>query len=182
MLDASAQLSFVDALQIGSLLDELHFEWFEEPLPDRHILQLKKLCERVKTPILAGETVSLFEMPQYLAEGAVDVMRADTHIKRGITGLMKALAVCELMGYELEIHTASSPLLDVANLQVACATHLSNFVENHHSMFRFGLKGNPLDVQPDGCQHLPSGPGLGVEIDWDWMDNNTTEVIKGCRY
>jgi len=182
MLDASAQLSFVDALEIGELLDHLRFEWFEEPIPDRHILQLKKLCERVKTPILAGETISLFEMPQYLIEGAVDVMRADTHIKRGITGLMKALAVCELMGYELEIHTASSPLLDVANLHVACATHLSNFVENHHSMFRFGLKGNPLDVQSDGCQHLPAGPGLGVEIDWDWMDNNTSEVIKGCRY
>lgn len=182
MLDASAQLSFVEAIEIGTLLDDLHYEWFEEPLMDRHILQLKKLCERVKTPVLAGETVSLFEMPQFLTEGAVDVMRADTHIKRGITGLMKALAICELMGYELEIHTASSPLLDVANLQVACATHLSRFVENHHSMFRFGLKGNPLGVQPDGCQHLPAGPGLGVEIDWDWMENHTTEILKGCRY
>jgi L-alanine-DL-glutamate epimerase-like enolase superfamily enzyme len=39
-------------------------------------------------------------------------------------------------------------------------------------MFRFGLKNNPLEIKEDGCQHCPTGTGLGVEIDWDWMDNH----------
>jgi L-alanine-DL-glutamate epimerase-like enolase superfamily enzyme len=25
---------------------------------------------------------------------------------------------------------------------------------------------------------LPDGPGLGVELDWDWIDNHTLEVIR----
>jgi L-alanine-DL-glutamate epimerase-like enolase superfamily enzyme len=49
-------------------------------------------------------------------------------------------------------------------------------------MFRFGLIGDPLDVKEDGCQHLPSGPGLGANIDWDWMDNHTVDKLKGCTY
>jgi len=182
MLDSSAVLSYEDALKIGYELDELSYEWFEEPFPDRHILQLKKLAQNIKTPVLAGETVSLIELPQFIVEGAVDMVRGDVHIKSGITGLMKAIGMCEIMGFGLEIHTAATPLLDIANLHVGCATHVSRFLESHHPIFRFGLKGNPLEVMGDGCQHLPTGPGLGVDMDWDWIDDHTVEIITGCEY
>lgn len=179
MLDSSAVLSFEDALKIGYELDELQYEWFEEPFPDAHMLQLKKLSRAIRTPVLAAETVGMFELPQYMTEGAIDIVRGDVHHKSGITGAMKALGMCELMGFDFEIHTAAAPLLDVANLHLACATRLSRFVESHHPMFRFGLKNSPLDIREDGCQHCPSGPGLGVDIDWNWVDNHTVEVIRG---
>jgi L-alanine-DL-glutamate epimerase-like enolase superfamily enzyme len=182
MVDSSAVLSFEDALKIGYELDVLKYEWFEEPFSDDHIVQLRKLAASIRTPVLAAETVSLTELPQYMVDGAIDMVRADVHHKGGITGLCKALGMCELMGFGLEIHTASSPLLDVANLHVGCATRLSRFLESHHPMFRFGLKGDPLRLHADGCQHVPHGPGLGVELDWDWIDNHTVELIRGCDY
>ena len=178
MIDSSAALTFEDALKIGYELDNLHYEWFEEPFPDVNIIQLKKLSQAIKTPVLAAETVGLFELPLYMADGAVDIIRGDVHHKGGVTGAMKAIAMCEMMGYEFEIHTASAPLLDIANLHVACATRLSRFCESHHAMFRFGLKGNALEIDKDGFQQCPSKPGLGVEIDWDWIDDHTEEVIK----
>jgi L-alanine-DL-glutamate epimerase-like enolase superfamily enzyme len=179
MLDSSAVLSFEQSLKIGYELDELKYEWFEEPFPDAHIVQLRKLSNAIKTPVLAAETVGLMELPHYMVDGAIDIIRADVHHKGGITGLWKALGMCELMGYELEIHTAGSPLLDVANLHVGCATRLSRFLESHHPMLRFGLKTDPLVIRGDGHQHVPTGPGLGVELDWDWLDNHTIEVIRG---
>ena len=178
MVDSSATLSFEDALKIGCTLDALEYEWFEEPFPDAHVLQLKKLADAIRTPVLGAETVALFELPHYMIDGAADMVRGDVHHKGGITGLMKALGMCEVMGVALEIHTAATPLLDVANLHAACATRMSRFLESHHPMFRFGLKNDPLRVHGDGCQHVPEGPGLGVEIDWDWMDNHTVELIK----
>ena len=48
-------------------------------------------------------------------------------------------------------------------------------------MFRFGLKGSPLDIDENGCLHLPTGPGLGVELDWDWIDDNTVLTLSGLR-
>ena len=179
MVDCSGSLSFVEALELGHSLDELNYTWFEEPIPDRNTYQLKRLADSLRLPVLAAETVSLQELPQYIIEGAVDIARADVRIKGGITGLVKSIHFCELLGVEVEIHTAASPLLDVANLQVACALPGSRFLEAHHDMFRFGLKGNPLAVDADGCQRLPAGPGLGVEIDWDFVDNHTVELING---
>ncbi|WP_421826424.1 mandelate racemase/muconate lactonizing enzyme family protein [Larkinella sp.] len=182
MLDSSAVLTFEDALKIGYELDELRYEWFEEPFPDAHLVLLKKLSQAIRTPVLAAETVGLFELPHYMTEGAIDLIRADVHHKSGVTGLMKAMGMCEMMGYGLEIHTAGAPLLDVANLHVGCATKLSRFLESHHPMFRFGLKTDPLEIREDGCQHCPTGPGLGVDLDWDWLDNHTVDVIRGCGY
>lgn len=182
MLDSSAILSFEDALKIGYELDELKYEWFEEPFPDSNIVQLKKLSQAIRTPVLAAETVGLFELPHYMIDGAIDIIRGDVHHKSGITGVMKALGMCEMMGYKFEIHTAASPLLDIANLHVGCATRLTRFLESHHPMFRFGLKNNPLEIKEDGCQHCPTGPGLGVEIDWDWIDDHTVATIEGCNY
>lgn len=179
MVDASAALTFEEALAIGRELDELRYVWFEEPFADDHIVLLRKLAAEIHTPVLGAETVSLTELPHYMIDGAVDMIRGDVHHKGGITGLLKAIGMCELMGYSLEIHTASSPLLDVANLHVGCATSVSRFLESHHPMFRFGLKGDPLRVHEDGCQHGPTQPGLGVEIDWNWIDDHTVEVITG---
>jgi len=179
MLDSSAVLTFEEALKIGYVLDDLKYEWFEEPVPDSQIIQLRKLAQALRTPILAAETVGLMELPHYMIDGAIDIIRADVHHKGGITGMIKALGMCEMMGYSLEIHTAGSPLLDVANLHMGCATRLSRFLESHHPMFRFGLKHDPLVIREDGHQYVPDAPGLGVELDWDWIDNHTVEIIRG---
>ena len=58
MLDCYGQLTFRDALEIGHVLDELHFTWFEEPIPDSRIYQLKKLAQELRTPVIAGETIT----------------------------------------------------------------------------------------------------------------------------
>lgn len=179
MVDCSGMLSYADALTIGHELDDLRFEWFEEPIPDRKIGRLAELARQLRTPVIAGETATLDELPTYITNGAFDIARGDVHLKGGLTGLRKAIGMCELFGIELEIHTAATPILDVANLHAACTTESGRFLESHHDMFRFGLKGDPLAVQPDGCQHLPEGPGLGVEIDWDWIDDHTVEEIQG---
>lgn len=78
--------------------------------------------------------------------------------------------MCQLFGVRLEIHTAGTPLLDLSNLHVVRAVDNGEFVETHHPIFRFGLKDDPLGIDGGGCPRLPSGPGLGVELDWDWIE------------
>lgn len=181
MLDAVGAYDFRDALEVGRLLPDLGCHWFEEPVPDHNIASLQQLTAQLSVPILAAETVRLRELPQYLHPRALDLARGDVFIKSGVTGLRKALAMCELVGLNLEIHALHSPLLDIANLHVACSVRNCQFFELHHPMFRFGLRGAPLDIDENGCVRMPTGPGLGVELDWDWIDDNTVEVISGLR-
>ena len=90
--------------------------------------------------------------------------------------------MCDDAGMNLEIHALHSSLLDIANLHVACSVRNCEFFELHHPMFRFALKGAPLDIDAGGCLQLPTGPGLGVELDWDWIDDHTVMTLSGLNH
>jgi L-alanine-DL-glutamate epimerase-like enolase superfamily enzyme len=178
MQDAAGSYSFVDAIAAGRALERLGYTWFEEPIPDRQLDQLRRLADQLDIPILATETLLLHELPEHLRHGAADIVRGDVLIKAGITGLRKACAAAELFGYHLEIHGLGGVLLDVANLHVALSVENCRFVEAHHPVYEQGALGRPLAIDGDGCRVLPEGSGLGVELDWDWLDDHTVEIVR----
>ena len=45
-------------------------------------------------------------------------------------------------------------------------------------MYGRGALGSPLDIDAEGCRVLPDGPGLGIQLDWHWLDDHTVEVIR----
>lgn len=181
MHDPNSSYNLPEALEVGRVLDELDYHWYEEPLPESQIENYRHLVSALKVPVLATETVRLTDIPNFLSGRAMTMARGDVLIKGGITGLRKALHACELFGFNLEIHTANTPLLDAANLHVACAAKNTTLVEVHHPIFRFGLKKHPFDVGSDGLARLPAGPGLGVELDWNWIENHTVDVRQSHK-
>jgi L-alanine-DL-glutamate epimerase-like enolase superfamily enzyme len=179
MADAGGLYSYVQAIEVGRVLDELHYRWYEEPISDYHIPLLRRLADELHTPILAGEkTTPVGYLPEYVRQWAVDIVRGDVLMKAGITGMHKLAILSELHGYDLEIHGTLTPLLDIANLHVSGAIRNSEYAETFwEPYYRFGLKGEPLVPRPDGMLPVPRGPGLGVELDWDWLDDHTIEQI-----
>jgi L-alanine-DL-glutamate epimerase-like enolase superfamily enzyme len=175
MQDANSGYQLLEALEVGRVLDELNYMWFEEPVSDRNLAHLEVLARSLRTPILPGETLRWTETAETLRRGSFCMLRGDVHLKAGITGLRKLFAACETLGLELEVHTAATPLLDVANLHVACAHANCRFMEHHHPIFRFGMKNSQLEMDADGLMHVSASPGLGVELDWDWIDDHTVE-------
>ena len=178
MLDAIGRYSYNEALRVGRLLDDLAFEWFEEPIPDRSMYLIEQLSKRLRTPILTGETVRLREAADAATRGATQRLRGDVQLKAGVTGLMHLVSVAATLGFAVELHACSSPLLDIANLHVGCATGCCELFESHHPLFRFGLLDDPLTPDENGLIHLPAGNGLGVNLDWDWIDDHTVEVVR----
>ncbi len=100
-------------------------------------------------------------------------MRADVAWKWGVTGTMKILHLAEAFGLNCELHTSMSAM-DVANLHVACAARNSEYFELYapHELWHFPLRSG-LVPDANGDVVVPSGPGLGVEIDWDLVDDTT---------
>ncbi len=181
MQDPNSGYSLPDALTVGRALDEMQYHWYEEPLPEARVDHYRRLVSALRTPVLAAETVPLAGLPEFLTGHAMTMARGDVLIKGGVTGLHKAMAACELFGFNLEIHTANTPLLDVANLHVACAARNTTMVEVHHPVFRFGLKRHPFQPDAEGFVHLPQGPGIGVELDLDWIENHTVGLRQSAR-
>jgi L-alanine-DL-glutamate epimerase-like enolase superfamily enzyme len=183
MLDPVGIYNYEQALFVGRALEELGYLWFEEPLPDDQMENYKRLSDKLDIPIAACESLgaSVFGSSAYITQRACDIIRSDVSWKAGITGLRKTAAVCEAVGMNCEIHTTCYALLDAANLHVAGAIKNCTYHEVllPEKQFTFGVK-NPIEIDREGYVHVPSQPGLGLEIDWELLER--TKIYEPEKY
>jgi L-alanine-DL-glutamate epimerase-like enolase superfamily enzyme len=181
MLDPACQLrKFSDALHVGRACDEGNYFWYEDPFRDngKSAFAHKKLREMIKTPLLITEYVRGIEpKADFIAAGGTDYVRVDPEYDHGITGAMKIGHLAEAFGLDCEVH-ACGP----AHRHVMSAMRNSNFYElalvgpdcpNMVAPVYTNGYTDQLDCcGPDGCVEVPSGPGLGVTYDWDYIRSN----------
>jgi L-alanine-DL-glutamate epimerase-like enolase superfamily enzyme len=186
MLDPACQYeTFADALTVGRAVDEAGFYWYEDPYRDGGLSQHahRRLSERLDTPLLLTEHVRGLEPhTDFVAAEATDFVRADPEYDAGITGAMKIARVAEGFGLDVEFH-APGP----AQRHCMAATRNSNYYELalvhpevpnpvppvYEGDYSDGLE----DVDPDGTFPVPDGPGLGVEYDWEYVEDHATGSV-----
>jgi L-alanine-DL-glutamate epimerase-like enolase superfamily enzyme len=176
MLDpAGVDYSLTEAVKVGRALERLDFHWLEEPFHDQFVDKYTTLAATLDISIAATEATygGPAGVAQFIRANACDIVRADVAWKWGVTGTLKILHLAEAFGLNCELHTSMSAM-DVANLHVACAARNSEFFELYapHELWHYPLT-TPLDLDEEGTVHVPTGPGLGVEIDWDLVDDST---------
>ncbi len=181
MLDPACEYeTFGDALKVGKACDKQDFFWYEDPYRDGGISQHahRKLGEHLETPILQTEHVRGLEpFTDFVASGATDFVRADPEYDGGITGAMKRAKVAEGFGLDVEFH-APGP----AQRHCIAATRNANYYElalvhpdcdNTQAPVYAGGYTDQLDaIDDDGTVPVPDGPGLGVEYDWEYIEEN----------
>ncbi|WP_299845067.1 enolase C-terminal domain-like protein [uncultured Paracoccus sp.] len=179
MSDPVATLSLPDALRYGRGLEDLGFAWFEEPMADENIPALRELTRQLDIPVVGTETLAghPYSLADIVARNVVDVIRADVSWTGGVTGVLKSARLAEAFGMNCEIHTAIFHPLEMMNLHLCAAVRNCSYLELLAPVrdFAFGLKGQ-LPIR-DGIAHLPDAPGLGVELDWDLIENATMEAL-----
>lgn len=186
MLDPACEyITFGDAVKVGWACDEARFFWYEDPYRDGGISQFahRKLRQLIKTPLLMTEHVRTLEphVDFALAE-ATDYLRGDVGYD-GITGVMKLAHAAEGLGLDIEFHGPGP-----AQRQCMASVRNTNYYEmglvhpkapaSHDERLYLGGYRDALDaIDADGCVPVPQGPGLGVEIDWEWVAHNRTGVV-----
>jgi len=109
-VDANGAYSRKQALWYAEAFADLGVSWFEEPVSSDDLDGLRLLRDRAPAgmAITAGEygyDTGYFR--RMLAAGAVDVLQADATRCRGLTGFLRAGALCEAHHLELSGHTAA---------------------------------------------------------------------------
>ncbi|WP_265110746.1 mandelate racemase family protein [Halosolutus halophilus] len=174
--------TFAEAYKIGQALDEQGFLWYEDPYRDGGISQHghRKLRELLETPILQTEHVRGLEPhADFIANDGTDFVRADPEYDAGITGAMKIVHVAEAFGLDVEFH-APGP----AQRHCIAATRNTNYYElalvhpncaNTQPPVYRGDYSDMIDAIDDrGRVSVPDGPGLGVDYDWEYIEDNQT--------
>jgi L-alanine-DL-glutamate epimerase-like enolase superfamily enzyme len=185
MVDTVTDWTFEQALRVGRHLEKLNYYWFEEPFRDWNLDRYARLAAALDIPIAGTEFASggLQGVAQAIRYQAVDIVRADVaYGKMGVTETLKIAHLAEAFGMNCEIHCTLMGPMDIANLHVSCAISNCEFFELHmpEKIFQFPMK-EPYPIDDHGRIHVPEGPGLGIQIDWDAVDNTTREVLETSK-
>jgi L-alanine-DL-glutamate epimerase-like enolase superfamily enzyme len=175
--------SLEEALKVGRVLEELDFYWYEHPMPEYRVESYVRLARELRIPILSPEIAAggVFSRAEWILRGASDMSRIDVN-RGGITGARKTAIVCEAYGLRCEIHMAG-----FGNLQVLGATS-----EDTSEYYEKGLLAPEVDydaphpylrktcdaLDADGYITLPSAPGLGYDLVWDYINDNTISAER----
>ena len=184
MLDpAGAFGTFDDVLKVGRACDEAEYFWYEDAFRGGGVSQFvhAKLRQFIKTPLLMGEHIRGLETKaDAIHAGAVDYLRAGSGRDGGITGVMKLAVLAEAYGLDVELHGGG-----LAHRHCMAAIRNTNYYELglvHPNVkhTKAPIYADPkwrdelYSVDSKGCVAVPEGPGLGVELDWDFINANKT--------
>ncbi len=110
-------------MRVGRAIEQLGFVWYEEPLRDYDFAGYAELSRALDIPVQVAEVVPGHAnlSAEYILRGAGDHLRSDVYWKGGITGVVKTAHLAQAFNMPLEIHHGASPIMNWANLHVACA-------------------------------------------------------------
>lgn len=161
------------AKQLAKALEPLGLLFIEEPLLSENPEGLVQIAQLVSTPIALGERLfSRWDFKPFLASGAVDIIQPDLSHAGGISECRRIAAMAEAYDVAVAPHCPLGPLALAACLQLAGCT--PNVVLQEMSLGIHYNVGHDLlsfvsdkeVLTPDGGYlSIPSGPGLGIEID-----------------
>ena len=164
-LDGNQRLTDAQATTIAKELDRLGFIWFEEPIPQADIAGYARLAAAVDMPITGGEQFTTLEQFRgHLDQKAYDIVQPDVGWC-GITEALKIAQAAEQRGVRVIPHNWHNGLMTMANAHFVAALPHPIFCEL--CMIQGPLQWAMVKDKPliqDGNLHLPTAPGLGVEL------------------
>lgn len=166
--DANGFYSVKEALRVGKLLEEYRYGFFEEPVMFDWREETKQVAEGLSLPIALGEQeYSLYGFRWLIANDAIQIVQPDNYYFGGMIRSMKVARMAAAFGKNCTPHMSGGGLGFLYMMHFVSA--LANPMPHHEfkglkTNVQFECKTSPLKVV-DGKMKVPTGPGLGVEID-----------------
>jgi L-alanine-DL-glutamate epimerase-like enolase superfamily enzyme len=177
MLDGYHWYDRTQALTIGRALEKLNFTWFEEMMDEQSISSYAWLSDQLDIPILGPESApgKHHTRAEWIVAKASDLSRAGAPGMGGITPTLKAAHLADAFGMNCEIHGNGAANLAICAAIKNCAWYerglLHPFLDYDEVPAYLKSLADPMDS--DGFVHLSDQPGLGEDIDFDYIAAHT---------
>jgi len=170
--DSNGSYTVAEAIRIGMLLEAEGVDFYEEPVPFDWYEETRVVAEALKVPIAGGEQEpSMRNFRWLIANHALDIVQPDIFYFGGMIRSMKVARMAEALGKVCTPHISGS------GLGFLYMMHFVSAVPNagpYHEFKGFN-KNLPISCPTsrltveDGKVQVPTGPGLGVDIDPDYV-------------
>lgn len=149
--------------------------WFyEEIVQALNVDVMADLAKKTHIPIATGERVFLkWGFREILEKGAAMILQPDVNYAGGITELKVIAGMAEAYYAPIAPHNPNGPCSLAASLQVAAC--IPNFMVQERGDREHDLLAEPMPAVKDGYRPIPTGPGLGITIDENRIDDEIGE-------
>jgi D-arabinonate dehydratase len=145
------------------------FAWLEDPFPPENVQLYRALSQAIPVPVGVGDDLTdSHAMRSLISDGGASVARVDALAIGGVTAGLRLMHLADINGVAISPHVC--PEVHV---------HLGAALPGCVAVEMFDPAGNNLDVSyrfvtggpkvSQGTVHAPTTPGLGFDIDWDFV-------------
>jgi D-galactarolactone cycloisomerase len=180
MVDANHCFTVPQAIRLGRELEKLDVEWFEEPISPEDVDGYVEVTRALDMAVAGGENeFTRWGFRDLVVRKAMDIVQPDVCAAGGISECRKIATLAAAHGVECVPHAWGSAIGLAATLHFLAALPdqppsyrpmppMLEF-EQCENPFRDHLSREPI-VQNKGKVQVPTGAGLGIEIDRSILD------------
>jgi len=176
--DANSSYDAEKAIQVGRLMQEYNYSFFEEPCEFDNLWETQKVANALSLRIAGGEQeFSLNRFRWSIQNRVVDVVQPDLHYFGGYIRATRVARMAHAAGM------TCTPHMSGWGLGYLNALHFMSYIPNPDTHMEFkGFSNIPIecDTSPLICEEgkirVPSGPGFGITIDPDYVQKS--EIIQ----
>ena len=176
MADANGSYDAANAIEIGKRLQDMKYLWFEEPCPWEELSETKKVADALEMKVAFGEQDSSLWRFQWMIDNKVmDVVQPDLNYNGGFIRAAKVARMARKAGMWICPHDTQTGAATVNILQFAATTpnigpwmeYVSRKAPKKESWYTPNF-----DIR-NGVIPVPTGPGMGLEFDPDFLKTAT---------
>jgi galactonate dehydratase len=162
-IDFHGRVSPAMSIRLCQALEPYHPMFVEEPVLPESVDALATVARSTSIPIATGERLfTKWGFREVLEKQAAAILQPDLSHAGGILEVRKIAAMAEAYFASIAPHCPLGPISLAAGLQVDACT--PNFLCQEQVCLGEGYIKDPFVVQ-DGYVDVPTGPGLGIEVD-----------------
>ncbi|HEY4288992.1 MAG TPA: mandelate racemase/muconate lactonizing enzyme family protein [Puia sp.] len=177
--DANGSYGVPEAIKIGKIMQEYAYDFYEEPVPFDWYEETMEVAKALKIPIAGGEQEpSVHNFRWLIGNSALKVVQQDMFYFGGMVRSMKVARMAQAQGILCTPHITGDGFGYVYMMHFISA--IPNAGRYHE--FKDLSKDLPFECKTssihseNGVVTVPSGPGLGVDIDPGYIAKHT--VVK----
>jgi L-alanine-DL-glutamate epimerase-like enolase superfamily enzyme len=177
--DSNGYFDVEGAIRIGKLLEEYNYGFFEEPVLYWHFEDIKSVADALTIPIANGEQdQSYYNFRWLIANDGIEIVQPDNYYFGGFIRSLKVAHMAAAFGKTCVPHMSGGGLGYLYAIHLVSAMpNAGPHIETHglRTHVPFDCPTSSLEIT-DGKIKVPTGPGLGVDIDPEFIQRH--QVVR----
>ncbi|HEY4039719.1 MAG TPA: mandelate racemase/muconate lactonizing enzyme family protein [Burkholderiaceae bacterium] len=165
------QMTAAGAIRLARRLEPYDPLWFEEPVPPDAPEEMARVARATRIPIATGERLATkYDFGRLLGAGSAAILQMNLGRVGGILEAKKIAGMAEVHHVQIAPHLYCGPIVGAANIQLGtCSPNflIQESIERWNG-FHADILLKPIRWE-DGYIIPPTEPGLGVELDEDFI-------------